>query len=144
MNWQKILIPVAGAVLIVAAFQAYGWPGAALAVSGVVMYVLLHVNRMMHVLKRAADRPKGYVSSAVMLNAKLKPGVNLLHVMAMTDSLGEQLSKEGEEPEVYRWTDGGNSHVTCEFANGKLVKWTLDRPAQAEDGGQEPPPPAAP
>jgi hypothetical protein len=144
MNWQKILIPLTGAVLIVVAFQAYGWPGAALAVSGVVMYVLLHVNRMMHVLKRAADRPKGYVSSAVMLNAKLKPGVNLLHVMAMTDSLGEQLSAEGEEPEVYRWTDGGHSHVTCEFANGKLVKWTLDRPAQAEEGGQEPPPPAAP
>ncbi|MES3002786.1 MAG: glycerate kinase [Pseudomonadota bacterium] len=140
MNWQKILIPLAGAVLIVVAFQAYGWPGAAIAGTGIVMYILLHFNRMMHVLKRAAERPKGYVSSAVMFNAKLKPGVNLLHVMAMTDSLGEPLSKEGEEPEVYRWTDGGNSHVTCEFANGKLVKWTLDRPVEAE----EPAPPAAP
>ena len=139
MNWQKI----AGAVLIVVAFQAYGWPGAALAVSGVVMYVLLHFNRMMHVLKRAAERPKGYVSSAVMFNAKLKPGVNLLHVMAMTDSLGEQLSAEGEEPELYRWTDGGNSRVTCEFVNGKLVKWTLDRPEVADEAAGEAPPPAA-
>ena len=34
----------------------------------------------------------GYVGSAVMLNARLKPGVNLMHVMAMTQSLGERLS----------------------------------------------------
>ena len=48
----------------------------------------------------------GYVGSAVMLNAKLKPGVNLLHVMAMTGALGEQLSPKDEQPEIYRWTDG--------------------------------------
>ncbi len=67
------------------------WPAAA-----VVMYLLLHFTRLMHVLKSAADRPVGYVGSAVMLNAKLKPGVNLLHVMALTESLGERVSAEGE------------------------------------------------
>ncbi|MBG9389166.1 glycerate kinase [Caenimonas aquaedulcis] len=139
MNWQKIFLPIAGAVLIVVAFQTYGWAGAALAVTAVAMYLLLHFNRLMHVLRRAADRPKGYVASAVMLNAKLKPGVNLLHVMAMTDSLGELISKEGEQPEMYRWTDPGDSHVTCEFAGGKLVKWTLYRPPQPDEAS----PPAA-
>ena len=36
---------------------------------------------MTAVLKRASKSPKGYVGSAVMLNAKLKKGVNLMHVM---------------------------------------------------------------
>ena len=70
----------------------------------------------------------GYVGSAVMLNARLAEGVNLMHVVAMTQALGELLSPEGADPEVYRWTDGTQSHVTCEFRHGKLVKWTLVRP----------------
>ena len=65
-------------------------------------------------LKRAADRPIGYVGSAVMLNAKLKPGVNLCTWSAMTRALGEQLSPKDEQPEIYRWTDGSASHVTCD------------------------------
>jgi len=131
-------LPILGATMIVVAWQYYGWAGAALAVTAVVMYLLLQFNRLMHVLKKTANRPKGYVGSAVMLNVKLKPGVNLLHVTAMTQSLGEQLSPEGEQPEVFRWTDGSDSHVTCEFTRGKLVKWTLFRPPQAPED-QEPP-----
>ncbi len=133
MNLQKIFLPILGVVIVLAAWQAYGWPGVALAGGAVVMWTLLHFNRLMHVLKKTANRPKGYVGSAVMLNVKLKPGVNLLRVMAMTESLGERLSAEGEDPAIYRWTDGGQSHVTCEFANGKLAKWTLSRPAAGDD-----------
>ncbi len=132
MNFQKILMPVLGVVLIAGAWRAYGWAGVALVASGVVMWLLLHFTRLTKVLSKAADRPIGHVASAVMLNAKLKPGVNLLHVIAMTQALGERLSAEGEDPEIYRWTDAGDSHVTCEFAKGKLVKWTLLRPPAAE------------
>ena len=140
MNFQKIFLPVLGVGMVVLAWRSYGWAGAALVASGLVMWLLLHFNRMMHVLKRAADRPKGYVASAVMFNARLKPGVNMLHVMAMTGALGERLSAEGEQPEVYRWTDGSESHVTCEFSAGKLVKWTLKRPDQpADEPAAEPP-----
>jgi hypothetical protein len=99
------------------------------------MWVLLHFTRLTQVLKRAAAQPIGYVGSAVMLNAKLKPGANLLHVVAITRSLGERLSDEGAQPEIYRWTDGGASSVTAEFANGKLVKWTLLRPPAEEATG---------
>jgi len=134
MNLQKILMPVLGVVLVAAAWQVYGWAGVAVAVTGLVMWVLLHFTRLTHVLKRAADQPVGYVASAVMLNAKLKPGVNLLHVIAMTRALGELISPKDEQPEVYRWTDGTGSHVTCEFASGRLSKWTLLRPPEAEDG----------
>ena len=128
MNLQKIITPILGVILVAAAWRAYGWGGVAIAVTGVVMWVLLHFTRLTQVLKRTANQPIGYVGSAVMLNAKLKPGVNLLHVLALTRSLGERLSAEGAQPEIFRWTDGSASSVTAEFANGKLVKWTLLRP----------------
>jgi hypothetical protein len=92
------------------------------------------------VLNRAAKSPKGYVGSAVMLNAKLKKGVNLLHVMAMTRSIGEQLSQDGADPEFFRWTDDGGSSVTCEFLRGKLVKWSLERPTGMAPLGGTPEP----
>ena len=97
------------------------------------LWLLLHFTRMMQVLKRAAKRPIGYVDSAVMLNAKLKPGVTLLHVVAMTRSLGELKSVKDQQPEQYRWTDGTESQVTCEFRGGKLVRWDLVRPAPVEN-----------
>lgn len=130
MNWQRIVVPIAGAVFVALAFRQYGWPGVAIATGALLMWLLLHFTRLMTVLKRAANRPVGYVGSAVMLNAKLKPGVTLLHVVAMTRALGEQLSPKDQQPEVFRWTDGTKSHVTCEFAGGKLQKWILVRPEQ--------------
>ena len=129
MQLQKILLPVLGAILVVGAWRGYGWAGVAVASGGIVMWLLLHFTRLMHVLKNAAERPVGYVGSAVMLNAKLRAGVTLMHVVAMTKALGERLSAENAQPEVFRWTDGTQSHVTCEFAAGKLVKWQLVRPA---------------
>ena len=140
MNFRKILPPILGVVLIAAAWQGYGWPGVALVAGGIVMWVLLHFNRMMQALKRAAGRPVGYVDSAVMLNAKLKAGVNLLHVLALTRSLGQLQSVKDQQPEIYRWTDGSESHVTCEFAGGRLVKWEMVRPAAAPAGGETPAP----
>ena len=140
MNLQKILVPVLGVVIVAAGWRAYGWGGVALATGGILMWVLLHFNRAMQVLKRAADRPIGYVDSAVMLNAKLKPGVNLLHVVAMTRALGELVSPADQQPEVWRWTDSSASHVSCEFVNGKLVKWTLFRPPAADEEAVPPAP----
>ncbi len=140
MNFQKILVPLAGVVLVAVAYRIYGWGGVAIAAGAVVMWGLLHFTRMMQVLKRAADRPIGYVGSAVMLNAKLKPGVTLLHVVALTKALGELQSPKDTQPEIFRWTDGTASHVTCEFQNGKLVKWALFRPAAPEETTAPPAP----
>ncbi len=130
MNWQRILVPIAGVVIIVAAWRAYGWPGVAIATGGIVMWVLLHFTRLMHVLKQAADRPVGYVASAVMLNAKLQAGMPLLKVLAMTRALGELRSPPDTQPEIFRWTDTSGSQVTCTFAEGRLAAWTLERPAE--------------
>jgi hypothetical protein len=138
MNFQKIAMPILGVVLVVAAYRAYAWAGVALVVSGVIMWMLLHFTRAMKVLQRASARPVGYCDSAVMLNVKLRPGVSLLHVVAMTRSLGDLVSEKEAQPEVYRWTDGGASHVTGEFADGKLVKWALFRPEAPDEKDRSP------
>ena len=132
MNLRKIFVPLGGIVLLSLAWKNYGWPGVAVVAGGIVMFLLLHFTRTMTVLKRAATRPIGYVASAVMLNAKLKPGVTLLHVVAMTRSLGELRSAPDTQPETYRWKDGGESHVDGVFVDGKLREWTLVRPPTAE------------
>jgi signal transduction histidine kinase len=131
MNFQKFLIPLASIAWVIGSYYFYGWQGVALAVSALVMWVLLHFNRIVQILQRASNRPIGYVDSAVMLNAKLAQGVTLMHVIAMTRSLGELLSPADTQPELYRWTDATKSHVTAEFSNGKLNKWELWRPDQA-------------
>ena len=133
MNLRNILVPLGAVALIGFGFSAYGWAGVAAVVGGLVMWALLHFTRLVNVMKKAAKRPIGYVGSAVMLNARLAEGVNLMHVVAMTQALGELLSAEGADPETYRWTDGTRSHVTREFRQGKLVKWTLERPPADAD-----------
>ena len=132
MHPIKILVPVFGAVLFAVAYLSWGWQGVAVVAGGLTMWALLHFTRMMHVLKRASERPIGHVGSAVMLNAKLRPGVALLHLLAITRSLGDLRSPKGQQPEIYRWTDGSDSHVTAEFKNGRLASWLLYRPPQPD------------
>ncbi|MDB5869000.1 MAG: hypothetical protein JWP96_1332 [Polaromonas sp.] len=131
MNFQKILVPVAGIAAVALAYRLYGWAGVAVVATCGVMWMLLHFTRLMNVLKRAANRPIGYVDSAVMLNAKLRPGMTLLHVIAMTRALGQPQSEKDAQPEVFRWTDGTHSHVTCTFVGGKLAHHALFRPGEA-------------
>ena len=132
MQVLRYLVPVGAVALIALAYHLYGWSGVAMAAGALLMWVLLHLNRLTQVMVRAGKRPIGYVDSAVMLNARLKPGSNLLHVIAQTRALGELRSPKDQQPELFRWTDAGNSHVTCEFHNGKLLKWAMVRPDSAE------------
>ena len=128
---QTIAVRVGAVALLAMGYHWYGWPGVAGAAGALVMWMLLHFTRMLQVLRRAANRPKGHVDSSVMLNARLHPGLSLMQVVALTRSLGELRSPANEQPEVFRWTDTGHSFVECEFLGGKLISWHLDRPAQA-------------
>lgn len=119
------LVAVALAVL---GYRSYGWGGVALAAGGLVMWVLLHMTRMLLVLRRTAGRPVGSVTSAVMLHARLQRGMTLLQVLALTRALGQCVSPPNGDPEVYQWTDGGNVRVRCMFARGALAQWELLRP----------------
>ena len=132
MNFSRILIPIGVIVFVAGAWHQYKWPGVAVATGAVVMWILLHFTRMVTVLSRASNRPVGHVDSAVMLNVKLREGVNLMHVIAMTKSLGVRLSEENAQPEIFKWTDPGDSFVICTFKAGKLQSWDMTRPQQEE------------
>jgi len=128
-SFQRFFAPLLALGLVALAYRSYGWPGVAAALGALVMWVLLHFTRMLQVMQRAAKRPKGYVDSAVMLNAKLRAGMTLLHVVALTRALGSLATALGDQPEVFCWSDGSGSTVRCEFVGGRLKTWTLVRPA---------------
>lgn len=133
MNYTKVqtlAVRIGAVVLLAMGYHWYGWPGVAGAAGALVMWILLHFTRLLQVLRRAANRPKGHVDSSVMLNARLHPGASLMQVVALTRSLGELRSQAGAQPEVFRWTDTGQSFVECEFQGGKLASWRLDRPPE--------------
>ena len=128
MNWRTFLVPLAAILLLMWAYHAFGWPGIVFVISGGVLWVLLNFTRMVTILKRASNRPIGFVDSAVMMNAKLKPKQTLMHVIALTRSLGQLESEKDTQPEIYSWKDGTDSVVRCEFRDGRLVQWELTRP----------------
>lgn len=125
---NRVLATLAALAIGVLAYRAYGWPGLGLAASALVMWALLHMSRMLTVLRRTAQNPIGSVSSAVMLHARLSPGMPLLQVLALTRALGQALGEPDSEPVEYVWTDASQASVRCSFAQGKLVHWELSRP----------------
>ncbi len=122
------MTPWIGWVLVVAAvalgYAFWAWQGVLLAVSGIAFWLLLQFTRTLRVMRMAAGRPVGAIDSAVMLHAKLHPGMRLLEVLPLTRSLGQTIS---DEPETFRWTDGGGDWVDVELAGGRTCKVTLHR-----------------
>ena len=56
MVMRRVFMAVLAAALLVWAHRAYGWGGVAAVSGGLVMWLLLHVTRLMTVIRRAADR----------------------------------------------------------------------------------------
>ena len=113
-------------VALVLGYVSYGWPGVALALTVVVFWLLLQFSRALRTLRAAAGRPVGTVKSAVMLQAKLHPGMRLMHIIKLTQSLGTPVRPE---PETFRWQDDGGDAVVAEMHDGKLAHWRLERAA---------------
>jgi hypothetical protein len=111
---------------LVAGWFSYGWPGLALAFSAIVFWLLLQFSRSLRVMRGAAESPVGAVPSAVMLHSKLRPGLTMLHIVALTKSLGRRV---GEAPEVWAWADASGAEVRIEFDRGRCASWVLNRPA---------------
>ena len=124
----RVLVFLVLAVLSVMAYRAYGWAGIALGLGALVMWVLMHMSRILVVLRRTAQRPVGTVASAVMLHSRLERGMALLQVLALTQAMGQRVDSTDPEVEAYLWTDTSDASVRCSFANGKLVDWQLQRP----------------
>jgi hypothetical protein len=116
-------------VLFAASWQGYGWQGVLAALSATVFWLLLQFNRAVRVMKNAGGAPVGHIGSAVMFNARLKPGMTMLQVVSLTKSLGRKVDEVGD---TWAWRDAGDSEVTLHFVNGKLQRHVLDRPPQAD------------
>ncbi|HEX6705083.1 MAG TPA: hypothetical protein VF169_10010 [Albitalea sp.] len=114
------------ALFVAAAWQQYGWQGVLFAASAIVFWLLLQFNRAVRAMKNAADAPVGHVDSAVMFNAKLKPGMPMMQVVTLTKSLGRKVS---DTPETWAWSDA-DSTVTLVFDKGRLQSWVLQRPSE--------------
>ena len=119
-----------GIALAVAAlglgYASHGWRGVVLAVTVVVFWLLLQFSRAMRAMRQAGQAPVGHVDSAVMLNAKLQPGMTMLQVIGLTRSLGRKLDGGDDH---WSWSDEGGSTVKLRFEGGKLARFELDRPA---------------
>ena len=113
-------------LLLVAAWQGYGIKGIALGVTLIVFWLILQFNRSLRVMRNAGSAPVGHVDSAVMLNAKLREGLQMLQVLALTKSLGRRVDSDRE---IYEWADEGGSKVVVTFTNGRCQRWQLERPA---------------
>ena len=133
MNFQRYAIPIGAVGLTAWAWQSMQWMGVAMVFTGGVMWLLLYFTRLVQIMKRASKSPIGYVDSAVMLNAKLKTGLSLMHVIAMTRALGQLETEKAAQPEVFSWRDGTDSVVRCTFDAGKLQSWQLTRPEAEPD-----------
>jgi hypothetical protein len=120
---------------IAAGYIGWGWPGVLLGFSAVVFWLLQQFSRSLRVLKNAGSAPLGHVDSAVMLHSKLRKGMALMQVLALTRSLGQRL---GESPELWGWADNGGARVRLVLEDGKLQSWTLSR-----DTCDNAPPPTA-
>jgi hypothetical protein len=127
--------PLVGWLLAVAAlvggWRMYGWPGVLLGASVIVFWLLLQFSRALRAVRDAAGAPMGSVRSAVMLNAKLKPGMTLPQVLALTGSLGQRApASDGEE--LWCSQDAGGVRACLAFRDNRLLRWELHRPP---DGG---------
>ena len=132
--------PLVGWLLAAAAlavgYRTYGWPGLMLAVTAVVFWLLLQFSRALRAVRNAADAPLGSVRSAVMFNARLRPGMTMPQVLALTGSLGRRIEGQpgaavADDEEVWSWQDDGNVAIDATFGRGRLLRWQLRRP---EDG----------
>jgi hypothetical protein len=123
---NPILGWVLAAVLLVAAWRGYGIKGIALGITLIVFWLILQFNRSLRVVRNAGSSPVGHVDSAVMLNAKLRAGMQMLQVLTLTKSLGRRVDPAAD---VYEWADAGGSKVVVTFANGRCRRWQLERPA---------------
>ncbi len=123
-----------GSALAVAAFVAggllWGWKGVILALTVVVFWLLLQFGRLMRIMRTASEAPVGQIDSAVMLNSKLQVGMKLIDLLPISRSLGRKLT---DSPETYGWIDAGGVQVEIVLNKGRVVSWTLNRPAELGD-----------
>lgn len=131
-NIKTLLWFAVAVALLMMGYYNRGWGGFMLVLGAVVFVVLLYITRVMKVLKAASNAPKGLISSAVMINSKLKVGMTLLQVVQMTRSISVPQGDPNAHEVTHRWTDTGGAWVDAVFVDGKLKQWQFGRPENTE------------
>jgi len=140
MNGAVVGWLLAAAVVAVGGWQ-YGWQGVVMAASIIVFWMLLQFNRSVRAMKLASGRPVGLIENAVMLQAKVRPGMSLIQVLPLTRSLGERLPLAADDPpdsERYAWRDQSGDAVVVMLVSGKVTDVVLQRAAAAGDSASTP------
>jgi hypothetical protein len=129
LNGKDYLVIAAAVSVVAAAYFTWSWAGVALAFGAGLMWALLHFTRMMITLRKAMRRPKGWVSSAIMLNSRLQTGLTMLQVVQLVGAFGDCLQPESLESqeELWRWTDEGGDAVDVRFKKSKVLAFALVR-----------------
>jgi hypothetical protein len=116
------------ALALAAGYAAYGWPGVVLGLTLVVFWLLLQFSRALRVMRKAGRAPLGSVHSAVMLHSRLREGMTLMQVLALTGSLGARVEPPLDAAEEsWRWHDEGDASVTVNLRGGRTRSWALQR-----------------
>jgi hypothetical protein len=128
------------ALALVAGYVGWGGRGLVLAVTVIAFWLLLQFNRALRVMRNASHAPIGSVPSAVMLHAKLKPGMALIEILPIAGSLGRLQPASGEPgDEHYVWQDAGGRALVAVLRKGRLLSWQLD--AETAEGTEPEPGP---
>ena len=118
------------AIALYSGWRQYGAQGLAFGATLIVFWLVLQFNRSLRVMRQAGASPIGQIDSAVMLNAKLRTGMQMLQVLTLTKSLGRRATADED---VYTWADAGESAVVVTFRDGRCQRWELHRPAEAAE-----------
>ena len=130
---MRAMNPILGwalaAIAVFLGWRSYGASGIAMAVSVIVFWLLLQYSQAIRAMRRAGEAPLGAIDSAVLLNARLRRGLTLLQLIALTHSLGRKVEGGEGDLEHFEWTDPGGSTVRVRLDRGRLATWELQRPA---------------
>jgi hypothetical protein len=112
------------AAALVGGYLSYGWKGLVLGLTVIVFWLLLQFSRSLRALRDASARPVATVDNAVMLHAKVQPGMRLVDVLKLTRSLGRRTA---EVPETFVWADAGGDEVQVMLTGGRVTEARLVR-----------------
>jgi hypothetical protein len=95
-----------------------------------VFRLVLQFDRSLRVMRNAGASPIGRIDAAAMLNARLRAGLPMPRVLALTKSLGRHVTSRAD---ICAWSDEGLAEVVVTFERGRCKRWALNRPPESAE-----------
>ncbi|MEZ5662631.1 MAG: hypothetical protein R3E94_03775 [Burkholderiaceae bacterium] len=137
---RSLLFPALVLALCYIGWRTYGWQGLLLAALMSSFWALLHINKLIRLMRAAASRPLGELEDVRALQQRLKPGMPMHEVVRQAGCLGKrQDAGDGDSPrhEDFVWHDAQGRTLHLRFDHGRLRRIERrDAPASGETPGQ--------